>query len=147
MFAPLTADGWEDGLTTWPLVDLGKIFHYIISKKAFEADYVGQYKVKKAFSYFNSGFVSQIVSKNLSMNDETRIVLKVFCLAIAKGIQCKPLCLGPPKQGRGCYDCLLQLYCRSFKMLQSCYCSTVQNRVCSYIWSDKPFMHRSKMWF
>lgn len=46
----------------WPLVDLGHIFHYILEKKAFESDYVGQYKVKKAFSYFKSGFVSQVVT-------------------------------------------------------------------------------------
>ena len=59
---PLKATGWKNDITTWPTVDLGKSFHYILEKKAFEADYVGQYKVKKSYSYFKSGFVAQILS-------------------------------------------------------------------------------------
>lgn len=70
----------EDDLTTWPLVDLGKIFHYIISKKAFEADYVGQYKVKKAYSYFKSGFVAQVLSLKLTGANKDKILLKTSVL-------------------------------------------------------------------
>ena len=55
-----------------------------MDSKPFEADYVGQYKVKKAFSYFHSGFVSQIVMQNLSVNSETGIVLKPSVLPSEK---------------------------------------------------------------
>ena len=53
---PLKVTGWKDDITTWPTVD------HILEKKAFEADYVGQYMVKKAYSYIKSGFVAQILS-------------------------------------------------------------------------------------
>ena len=59
---PLKIELWNDDMKLWPFVNLGHVFHYILQKKAFESDYVGQYKVKKAFSYFKSGFVSQVVS-------------------------------------------------------------------------------------
>ena len=39
---PLTADGCEDDIISWPLLNRGKNLHCIISKKAFEADCVGQ---------------------------------------------------------------------------------------------------------
>ena len=81
---PLKGKHWIDKVKQWPPVDLGIIFQYILDCKAFEADYVGQYKVKKAFSHFHSGFVSQIVLQNLSMNSETRIVLKSFVLPSQK---------------------------------------------------------------
>ena len=58
----MKATGWKDDITSWPAVDLGKIFHYILEKKTFEAEYIGQYEVKKAYSYFKSGFVAQILS-------------------------------------------------------------------------------------
>lgn len=35
--------GWENDLKSWPSVDLGKMFHYILENKAFDTDYVGQY--------------------------------------------------------------------------------------------------------
>ncbi len=70
---PLASNNFEDNVRNWPPVDLGKIFHYILNSKAFEADYVGQYKVKKAFSYFKSGFVGQVLSEKLS---ENKTVLK-----------------------------------------------------------------------
>ena len=44
---PLRVTGWKDDITTWPTVDLGKIFHCSLEKKAFQADYIDQYKVKK----------------------------------------------------------------------------------------------------
>jgi len=48
---------WKTDVSLWPTTDIGKIFQFIISNHAFEADYVGQYKNKKAYSYFLSGFV------------------------------------------------------------------------------------------
>ena len=43
-------------MTTWPALDLGKVFSFILSKKEFDSDYVGKYKLCKAYSYFVSGF-------------------------------------------------------------------------------------------
>ena len=60
-----TMNDLEDDMTKWPSVDLGKIFAYVISNKAFSTEYVGQYKIRKANSYFKSGFVHQIRVKEL----------------------------------------------------------------------------------
>ena len=38
----------------FPATDVGQIFNYILKTKAFEAEYIGQYKVKKAYSSFKS---------------------------------------------------------------------------------------------
>ena len=58
----VSPDLWKDDRTTWPPLDLGKIFAYILSKKEFESDYVGKYKLCKGYSYFASGFVGAIFS-------------------------------------------------------------------------------------
>ena len=71
---PLAITEWVDSITSWPQINLGKIFHYIIENKAFDTDYIGQYKVKKAYSYFKSGFVSQILVFNVG--NENKILLK-----------------------------------------------------------------------
>ena len=71
---PLAITEWVDSITSWPQINLGKIFHYIIENKAFDTDYIGQYKVKKAYSYFKSGFVSQILVFN--EGNENKILLK-----------------------------------------------------------------------
>ena len=63
---PRTIKEWYEDVSLWPCVDLGKIFSFIISKKAFETEYIGQYKAKKAFSYFMSGFVHEINSSKVS---------------------------------------------------------------------------------
>ena len=55
-------DMWKDDVTSWPPLDLGKIFAFILSKKQFDSDYVGKYKLCKAYSYFASGFVGTIFS-------------------------------------------------------------------------------------
>ena len=55
------------------MVDLGNFFAYILNKKAFDTEYVGQYKTKKAYSYFISGFVHEIFSFNFGAD---KIVLK-----------------------------------------------------------------------
>ena len=49
-------------MTTWPALDLGKVFSFILSKKEFDSDYVGKYKVCKAYSFFASGFVDTLYS-------------------------------------------------------------------------------------
>ena len=51
---------WKKDVSQWPLVDLGKIFEYILDNREFGSDYIGKYKTQKAYSYFKSGFVSCI---------------------------------------------------------------------------------------
>ena len=53
-------DKWIENVSLWPWLDLGKFFSYIISKKAFDTEYIGQYKAKKAVSYFESRFINKI---------------------------------------------------------------------------------------
>ena len=55
-------DMWKPEVTSWPLMDMGKIFSFILKHKEFETDYIGKYKTEKAFSYFDSKFVGPILS-------------------------------------------------------------------------------------
>ena len=50
-----------DDVTKWPVTTTGTIFSYILKKRDFDADYIGKYKDQKAYSYFDSGFVSKIL--------------------------------------------------------------------------------------
>ena len=56
---------WEEDWTKWPKTRIGQIFSYILEIKAFSTEYVGQYKVRKAYSYFKSGFVHEILTKSV----------------------------------------------------------------------------------
>ena len=51
---------FTDDITKFPKVNIGQIFSYILRMKAFEAEYIGQYKVRKAYSFFKSGMVDKI---------------------------------------------------------------------------------------
>lgn len=57
---------WTSDVSLWPCVNIGQIFQYILDTKAFETDYVGQYKARKAYSYFKSGHVQQIFQSMVS---------------------------------------------------------------------------------
>eukprot|EP00795_Rhopilema_esculentum_P009831 gene9831-18406_t len=64
----------KDELSLWPTITLGNIFEYILSVRDFNVEYVGKYKDQKAYSYFDSIFVGEIlVSKP---KDE---VILLFC--------------------------------------------------------------------
>ena len=39
---------------------MGSVFAYILKQKDFNVDYIGKYKDKKAYSYFDSGYVGPI---------------------------------------------------------------------------------------
>ena len=43
--------------------DIGHIFSYILERKAFSTQYIGQYKIRKAYSFFKSGFVDKVFVK------------------------------------------------------------------------------------
>ena len=60
-----------DDLTVWPKVNLGNIFEYILRMKEFDKEYIGKYKDQKAYSYFDSGFVREILVSKI--NEGTKI--------------------------------------------------------------------------
>ncbi|CAB3999214.1 Hypothetical predicted protein [Paramuricea clavata] len=49
-------------ITKWPKLDCSSIFAYILKVRDFGVEYVGCYKDQKAYSYWDSGFVSTIYS-------------------------------------------------------------------------------------
>ncbi len=61
----LPSSNWLEDVSLWPCLDLGKIFTFIIEKKPYGAEYIGQYKAKKAYSHFMSRFVHKIVVKRI----------------------------------------------------------------------------------
>lgn len=71
----LNDEVWQNDLTTWPATNLGHIFQYVLISKAFETDYIGQYKARKAYSYFKSGHVHQILTYRPKDSSDT-VVLK-----------------------------------------------------------------------
>ena len=60
-----------DDLTVWPKVNLRNIFEYILRMKEFDKEYMGTYKDQKAYSYFDSGFVGEILVSKI--NEGTKI--------------------------------------------------------------------------
>ena len=64
-----------DDLTVWPKVNLGNVFEYILRMKEFDKEYIGKCKDQKAYSYFSSGFVGEILVSKI--NEGTKIAL--FC--------------------------------------------------------------------
>ena len=71
---PLDINDWEEEVTKWPKTHIGHVFSYILEMKAFSTEYVGQYKVRKAYSYFTSGFVKY--SQSLSEKGTFSSLLK-----------------------------------------------------------------------
>ena len=76
-FDPNTLTDWNDNVREWPVTDIGKIFSYIFLKKAFSSNYIGQYKVQKAYRYFMCGFVDKIFTKQV---DGTLSLIKTFVM-------------------------------------------------------------------
>ena len=65
-FDPITADGFVDDLSIWPETNIGQVFTYFLDSKAFESEYIGQYKLRKAYSFFGSGFVDKIFCRKIN---------------------------------------------------------------------------------
>ena len=57
---PLEIKDWSSDLSKWPKVNIGHIFSYILEKKAFSTECIGQYKVRKAYSHFKSGLLMKL---------------------------------------------------------------------------------------
>ena len=56
------ADKWEDNVLSWPDLDEGKVFSFILKNKTVETEYIGRYKDEKAYSFYESGFVGCLYS-------------------------------------------------------------------------------------
>ena len=52
-------------LDALPAVDVSKIFQFILSKNEFDNNYIGSYKLKKAYSYFDSKFVHSVKTSKI----------------------------------------------------------------------------------
>ena len=50
-----------DDLTVWPKANLGNIFEYILRMKELDKEYISKRKDQKAYNYFDSGFVGEIL--------------------------------------------------------------------------------------
>ena len=50
-----------DDVKLCPPVNLGNIFEYILSMREFNNEYIGKYKDQKAYSYFDSNFVGEVL--------------------------------------------------------------------------------------
>ena len=66
---PLSTSNFQFSIAIkcFPATHVGQIFMYILRTKAFETEYIGQYKVKKAYLFFKSGMVRKIMSATLKM--------------------------------------------------------------------------------
>ncbi|KAK2564215.1 hypothetical protein P5673_012462 [Acropora cervicornis] len=58
----IPADKWEENVLTWPNVNEGKAFSFILQNKTVETEYIGRNKDKKAYSFYESGFVGCLYS-------------------------------------------------------------------------------------
>lgn len=54
------AEQWIDDVRSWPDLDEGKLFSFILKHKAVDSDYIGKNKDQKAFSFYESGFVGTL---------------------------------------------------------------------------------------
>ena len=66
----IPSDSKVDDITSWPPITLGSIFEYILNVRDFNTEYIGKYKDQKAYSYFDSGFVGEILNHNAEKNRE-----------------------------------------------------------------------------
>ena len=62
-------------MTVWPKVNLRNIFDYILKMKEFYKEYIGKYKDQKAYRYFDSGFVGEILVSKINKGTEAAL----FC--------------------------------------------------------------------
>ena len=66
---------WSDDVTKWPSVNLGNIFGFILEQNKFNVDYIGKYKARRAYSYFQSNYVGPVSFATVD-NGDTVCILK-----------------------------------------------------------------------
>ncbi|XP_022106873.1 uncharacterized protein LOC110987979 isoform X2 [Acanthaster planci] len=57
---PDVANEWSVDISGIPSLDIGKIFHYILTKEAFDTYYLSEYKAKKAYQFLEAVCVRSI---------------------------------------------------------------------------------------
>ena len=66
----------------WPRINLGHIFYYTLKTRDFQRDYIGCYKDEKAYSYFDSGFVSEIL-----LHIQDVVIKTAYCKVSFHGLE------------------------------------------------------------
>ncbi len=104
---------WSGDVVEWPRVNIGQVFWYILTKKAFDTEYISQYKAKKAFSYFKSGFIHELLSK-------TQNEMKITQGKVTQSQKFReaPKAFGCYAQKMEILFVFLLLYCRFWAVLQ-----------------------------
>ena len=69
----LVSENFVDNIKSWPKTNIGQIFSYFLASKAFETEYIGHYKLRKAYSFYRSGFVDKIFVKVI---DVSRVIIR-----------------------------------------------------------------------
>ena len=62
---PLISKKFVDNIRSWTKTNICQIFSYFLESKAFKTEYTGQHKLRKAYSFYRSGFVDKILLKLL----------------------------------------------------------------------------------
>ena len=68
----------SDDLKQFPKINIGQVFSFILKAKSFSTEYIGQYKIKKAYSYDKGGFVDKIFVKIIDDADRKLTKASVF---------------------------------------------------------------------
>ena len=58
----ISADQWMDDVSSWPDLDEGRLFSFILKDKAVDSDYIGKYKDQKTYSFYESGLVGALLT-------------------------------------------------------------------------------------
>ena len=61
---PLLSSNFVDDIKSWPNTNIGQIFAYFLENKTYDTEYIGQYKLRKAYTFFKSGFVDKLFVKS-----------------------------------------------------------------------------------
>ena len=70
---PLLSSNFVDDIKCWPNTNIGQIFAYFLENKAYETEYIGQYKLRKAYTFFKYGFVDKLLVKSV---EEGRTIIR-----------------------------------------------------------------------
>ena len=60
----LLSSNFVDDIKSWPNTNIGQIFAYFLENKTYDTEYIGQYKLRKAYTFFKSGFVDKLFVKS-----------------------------------------------------------------------------------
>ena len=70
---PLLSENFVDNIKLQPKTNIGQIFSDFLESKAYETENTGQYKLRKAYSFYISGFVDHIFVKVI---DVSKVIIR-----------------------------------------------------------------------